>query len=265
MPRRPAPRRSPWPARSSCSRSAGARSRSPIPTRSTGPSPATPSSTSCATTSRWPTARCAAPAAGRWRSSASSTAPPGSSSSRSVRPTNGPSGSTRSSLSFPSGRTAEEIVAATMRPRWPGSPTSAASTSTRTRSGPRTSTIPTSCASTSIPVPGVPWADDPRRGARAPRGARGGRPRRLAQDLGLARHPHQRAHRAALDLSRGAARGAGAGPRRRSARARSSPPASGGRRSATASSSTTTRTPRTARWPRPTRSGRCPTRGCRRR
>ena len=38
---------------------------------------------------------------------------------------------------------------------------------------------------------------------------------------------------------------------------------SGGRRSATASSSTTTRTPRTARWPRPTRCGRRPTRASR--
>ena len=41
--------------------------------------------------------------------------------------------------------------------------------------------------------------------------------------------------------------------------------ASGGRRSATASSSTTTRTPRTGRWRPPTPSGRCPTRGSRRR
>ena len=65
-----------------------------------------------------------------------------------------------------------------------------------------------------------------------------------------------RAHRAALELRRGAARGAGAGARGRAARARRSPPASGGRRSATACSSTTTRTPRTAPSRRPTRCGR---------
>ena len=58
---------------------------------------------------------------------------------------------------------------------------------------------------------------------------------------------------------------AGARPRRRTARARTSPPRSGGRRSATASSSTTTRTPRTGRWRRPIRSGRCPTPVSRRR
>ena len=63
----------------------------------------------------------------------------------------------------------------------------------------------------------------------------------------------------------GAPGGARAGPRRRAARARTSPPRSGGRRSATASSSTTTRTPRTGRSRRPTRSGRCPTPASRRR
>ena len=47
----------------------------------------------------------------------------------------------------------------------------------------------------------------------------GQRPRRLAEDVGLARHPHQRPHRAALDVPRGAARGAGAGARRGTARA----------------------------------------------
>src|SRR5439155_821669 len=41
-------------------------------------------------------------------------------------------------------------------------------------------------------------------------------------------------------------------------------PASGGRRSATASSSTTTKTPRTARWPAPTRCAPGPTHGSRR-
>ncbi len=60
------------------------------------------------------------------------------------------------------------------------------------------------------PVPGVPGAG-PRGGARGPRVARRARPHRLAQDLGLARDPHQRADRAALDVPAGPARGAGAG------------------------------------------------------
>ena len=55
-------------------------------------------------------ARCAAPAAGRWRSSASSTAPPATSSSRSARPSRGPNWIETVELSFPSGRTADEIV-----------------------------------------------------------------------------------------------------------------------------------------------------------
>ena len=83
--------------------------------------------------------------------------------------------------------------------------------------------------------------------------------RRLPEDLGLARHPRQRAGRAEVDVHRGPPRGAGAGARGRAARP-SWRPRSGGRRSATASSSTTTRTPATARSPRPTRSGRSPTR-----
>ena len=108
------------------------------------------------------------------------------------------------------------------------------------------------------PVPGVPWSQIRDvamvvREALADLGLR-----RLAEDLGLARHPHQRAHRAALDLSAGAARRAGAGARRRAAGARDRHLASGGRRSATACSSTTTRTPRTGRWPRPTRCGPLP-------
>ena len=50
------------------------------------------------------------PAAGRWRSSASSTAPQASRSSRSGRRTTRPTGSGPPTLTFPSGRTADEIV-----------------------------------------------------------------------------------------------------------------------------------------------------------
>ena len=115
------------------------------------------------------------------------------------------------------------------------------------------------------PDPGRALVADPRRGDGLPGGPRGGRPGRLAQDVRLARHPHQRAHRAALDVPGGPPGGPGPGPRRRAPDARTRPPRSGGRRSASASSSTTTRTPRTGRSRRPTRSGRCPTPASRRR
>ena len=52
------------------------------------------------------------------------------------------------------------------------------------------------------PGAGRRLAADPPGGARHPGGARGGRPRRLAEDLGLAGHPHQRPHRAPLDATR---------------------------------------------------------------
>ena len=70
------------------------------------------------------------------------------------------------------------------------------------------------------PVPGVPgrrsatWRWSPARSLGR------GRPRRLAEDLGLARHPRQRPHRAAVDVHRGPPRRAGAGARGRAARAR---------------------------------------------
>ena len=70
------------------------------------------------------------------------------------------------------------------------------------------------------PVPGVAWAADPRRRAGRARVARGGRARRLAQDVRLARHPHQRPDRAALDVPGGPPRGAGPRARRRAAGAR---------------------------------------------
>ena len=115
------------------------------------------------------------------------------------------------------------------------------------------------------PVPGVAVVADPRGGAGDPRGARGGR----AWSAG-----RRRRARAGSTSTSGSSR---AGRTRRSAAPRSPwpatssggcrtrPPRSGGRRSATASSSTTTRTPRTGPWPRPTRSGRCPTPGSPRR
>ena len=115
------------------------------------------------------------------------------------------------------------------------------------------------------PGPGRRLGRRAARGARGEGAARGARPARLAEDERLARDARERPHRAALDVHRGAPRGAGPRARDRAARARRSRRRSGGRRSGTASSSTTTRTPRTARPARPTRCARCPTRACRRR
>ena len=126
-----------------------------------------------------------------------------------------------------------------------------ASSCIRTRCAPTTSIIPTSCASISIPVPGVEWPQLRRGGARRardarrPRAASAGRRRRAraactstCASSGAGRSTQVR--RAALALAREVERRA---PDARDA-------ASGGRRSATASSSTTTRTPRTAPSPR---------------
>ena len=111
------------------------------------------------------------------------------------------------------------------------------------------------------PVPGIGWPQI--LAGRAGRQGRAGRLRadRLAEDLGLARLPHLRPDRAALGLHRGPPRRRRAGQGDRAARPRPGHRANGGRRSGTASSSTTTRTPRTGRSPRRTRSG--PTRDAR--
>ena len=208
------------------------------------------SSTSCATTSPSPTARCAAPAAGRTCSSAIRTASAASSSTRSARPQSRPDvdRGRRAAVSVrPDG--GRSRAARRRRARLDGEPRlpRAASASGARRA---ISIIPTSCASISIPVPGVEWAQVREVAPRRARDARRPRADRLAEDVRVARHPRQRAHR----------RRAGRSPRcaaprwrwraRSSAARRRSPPASGGRRNATACSSTTTRTRRTARSPR---------------
>ena len=163
-------------------------------------------------------------------------------------PKNAPDWLQTATFTFPSGRTATELVANDARapglggqprrhrlqppprpPRRPGLPRRAAR---RPRPAARRA------------LEHGPAGRDVRQG-----GARGPRPGRLPEDLGLARDPRQRPHQAASGTtSRSAARpspwparSSGACPRR--------PPASGGRRSATASSSTTTRTRATARSP----------------
>ena len=143
------------------------------------------------------------------------------------------------------------------RPRWPGWRTWAASTSTRIRCAPTTSTIPTSCASTSIRGPAC---RGPTSGAWRWSCARSW----PITAWSAGRRPPARA---ASTSTPGSSR-AGASPRcgaprwrwraRSSGAPRRSPPASGGRRSGTASSSTTTRTPRTAPWRPPIRCGPMP-------
>ncbi len=168
------------------------------------------------------------------------------------------------SLSFPSGRTAEEVVprdAATLA--WMANLACLELHPHPVRA--EDLDHPDELRVDLDPVPGVTW-DDIRDGrARRAGDARRLRAGRLAEDVGLARHARLRPHRA------GAGRSARCGAPRSRSRARwnGGRPAwrraSGGRKSATASSSTTTRTRRTGRSPAPTRSGRRRTRACRRR
>ena len=135
--------------------------------------------------------------------------------------TTGPTGSGPSTLTFPSGRTADEIVlddAAGLA--WIANLGCIDLNPHPVRADDLDH--PDELRVDLDPVPGVAVAADPRGRAGRARGARGGRARRLAQDVRLARHPHQRPHRAALDVRRGAPRGAGARARRRAARARRS-------------------------------------------
>ena len=69
----------------------------------------------------------------------------------------GPTGSRSSRCSFPSGPRRPRRSCRATPPRSPGWRTSAASSCTRIRCAPRTSTTPTSCASTSTRCPGVEW------------------------------------------------------------------------------------------------------------
>ena len=188
--------------------------------------------------------------------------PTRSRSSRSGRPTTGPTGSATATLTFPSGRTADEIVA---------------------RRGGRARVGRQPRLHRPQPAPGPRRRPrPPRRAARRPRpgarralvaGPRGGarRARGRWRPSGSSAGPRRRARGASTSTSGSsrAGRTARSGARRwrwpatSSGAPRRSRPRSGGRRSATACSSTTTRTPRTGRSPRRTRSGRRPTRGSR--
>ena len=146
-----------------------------------------------------------------------------------------------------------------------GWPTSRASSCIRIPCAPRISIIPTSCASISIRSRASTW-EQIREVARVVRATLDDLVAgRLAEDLGLTRHPHLRA-----DRRRGGHSTRSAAPRSPSrAKSNAARPrsrrASGGRRSGTACSSTTTRTRRTARSRPPIPCGRRRTRASRRR
>ena len=108
------------------------------------------------------------------------------------------------------------------------------------------------------PVPGVPWSQIREVALVAREALDRRRSRRLAEDVRVARDPHQRPDRARAGRTRRFAARRWRSPATSSAGRRRSRPRSGGRRSATASSSTTTRTPRTGPSRRSTRSGRTP-------
>ena len=146
----------PCPRARKSSRSTAARSRSRTRTRSTSPTPATRRWTSSRTTSRSPTARCAARGG---RPMALKRFVDGDHRSEAFfqkrAPDNRPDWLRVADADVPVRPDGRRDRPRRARPASPGSPTSAASTSTRTRSAPRTSTTPTSCASTSTRCPGV--------------------------------------------------------------------------------------------------------------
>ena len=109
-----------------------------------------------ATTSRSPTARCAARAAGPTCSSAIPTASTASSSTRSARRARGRRGSRSSRCGFRPAAAPRKSCRA-MPPRWRGWRTSPASSCIRIRCAPTISIIPTSCASISIRCPASSW------------------------------------------------------------------------------------------------------------
>ena len=217
--------------------------------------PASPRSTSCTTTWPSPMAPCSGSGIARWPSSASSTGPPARRSSRSGRRSRSRSScapsSSRSRRAAPPTRSSS-----TTPPHWRGSSTSGASTSTHTRSDRATSTIPMSCASTSIPVRGLPGRTCASVALVV---------REVLEELGYTAWPKTSGSRGIhiyvrIDAAVGRSRMSDARPWRWPARSSAAPPPSrrrnGGRRSATASSSITTRTRRTARWHRSTPCGR---------
>ena len=188
------------------------------PARCTSPRPASRSSTSCATTSPSPRARCAAPAGGRTCSSATPNGIDGEFFYQKRAPASRPDWIEVVALQLPVGpHGGGGRAARRRRARLDGEPRlPRAASAPGARRGPRS---PRRAARRPRPGARRRVAADPGGGARGARGARRPRPRRLAEDVGLARHPRQRAHRPPLDVHAGAARGARARARGRAARA----------------------------------------------
>ena len=211
---------------------------------------ATPSSISCATTSPSPTARCAAPAAGRTCSCAIPNGIDGEFfyQKRAPAVAAGVDRGRRAAVSRRAARAEEVVPRDAAALAWMANLACLELHPHPVRADDLDH--PDELRVDLDPVPGVDVAAGPRgRAAWCSATLDGLRPRRLAEDVGLARHARQRAHRAALDVRprcaarRWRSRARSSGARRRSRRA------SGGRKSATACSSTTTRTRRTARSP----------------
>ena len=168
------------------------------------------------------------PGRGRWRPARRGRPPhgpqalrqrrrPATSSSRSAPRTRGPTGSRRWCWRSPPGRTAEEVVlrdAASLA--WVANLGCLDLNPHPVRA--EDLDHPDELRVDLDPVPGVPWSQVREVALVAREALEAGRPRRLAQDLRLARHPRQRPHRAALDVRRGAPGRAGPGPRCRAAR-----------------------------------------------
>ncbi len=198
--------------RRSCG-STATRSPSRTRARSTSPRRATRSSISCSTTWRSRTARCAAP---RGRPMALKRFVDGAAGQpffQKRAPENLPPFIRTATLTFPSGRTADEVViddAAGLA--WVANLGCIDLNPHPVRA--EDLDHPDELRVDLDPVPGRAVGSHPAGGAGRPRIARGGRAGRLAQDVRLAGHPHQRPDRAALDVPGSPPGGAGAGPRR---------------------------------------------------
>ena len=149
-------------------------------------------------------------------------------------------------------------------PAWRGRSTWAASTSTRTRCSPATSTTPTNCGSTWTRCPGSRGGGSstsrwwPARCWRTTDSSRGRRRPAPGAFTSMPGSPRAgRSARCGWPPRPLPARSSGGCPTRQ--------PAAGGRKSAKGCSSTSTRTPRTAPSRRPIPCGPLPTPGCRRR
>ena len=256
----------PWPRRVRLGDPGGRRARGAVthPDRVVFPEPGSPSSTSCATTSPWRTARCAGSAAGRWSSSGSSRA----STEEAFFQKRAPDQAARLRRRRRAAVRLRDVGQGGVVHDAAGAGLGGQPRLHRPEPAPRPAEDldhPDELRIDLDPVPGVAVGADRRRRAASPAtcsrttGWSAGRRRRASRGF------HVYARIEPRGRSRGAARGARRSRARSNAARRTWRPPGGGRRSGTGSSSTSTRTPRTARWRRPTPCARRTTRACRRR